>query len=72
MKHWDAYASCKDHPEPELWFTGLQAAETEAKRYCNACPVKGECLELGMTIPFGIFGELNARERRALRRTRVG
>jgi len=46
-----------------------------AKRRCETCPVKGKCLEVGMSQPSGIWGGLTAAERltrrKAARRTRA-
>lgn len=46
-----------------------------AKHYCNACPVREECLEYALgfdhrTLP-GIWGGTTENERLKLRRTRV-
>jgi WhiB family redox-sensing transcriptional regulator len=35
-----------------------------AKAICESCPVKGECLEYGMSEEWGIWGGLTAWERR--------
>jgi len=41
----------------------------DAKAVCARCPVRRECLERGMAIPFGVFGGLTPEERRLRRPT---
>ena len=42
--------------------------EAEAKRVCRRCPVRSECLQYALRVrePLGIWGGLDALERRAL------
>ena len=46
------------------------AVEQEAKRICQACAVRDECLEFALEHDerFGIWGGLSERERRRLKR----
>jgi WhiB family transcriptional regulator, redox-sensing transcriptional regulator len=37
-----------------------------AKAVCSGCPVAGECLEVGLFEPWGVWGGLTTEERRAL------
>ncbi len=46
--------------------TDLEAA---AKKICNACPVRSQCLAYGLHEPAGIWGGRTVRERRRIRRT---
>jgi WhiB family redox-sensing transcriptional regulator len=38
-----------------------------AKAVCASCPVRCDCLEVGMSEPRGVWGGLTAYERRRLR-----
>ena len=69
--NWQLRANCRGL-DPSMFFTrrGDFHADQSAKAVCRACPVKAECLELGMTEREGIWGGLSARERRVLRRRR--
>ena len=47
-------------------------AYDKARRICEGCPVKPECLEEGMREKdFGFWGGLTPKERRALRTQRI-
>jgi len=58
--------------DPELWFpdtgNGRGDART-AKRFCNECPVKNECLSFALenNEQDGIWGGLTSKERSRLR-----
>ena len=59
--------------DPELWFPELGASRAliaAAKRICNQCPMKNECLEEGIkTHPAaGIWGGYTTFELRTFRR----
>ncbi len=58
--------------DPSMFFVGRgdYKAMERAKATCRGCPVKAECLELGMHEIEGVWGGLSARERRVLRRQR--
>ena len=58
--------------DPELFFTqetmrgrGLLLMEQQAKKICNTCPVKQECLDFALRTkePHGMWGGASARER---------
>jgi WhiB family redox-sensing transcriptional regulator len=56
--------------EPPEW-TGEHDPDRElATRLCAGCPVRGECLELELRVggarTLGVWGALNAEDRRAL------
>jgi transcriptional regulator of acetoin/glycerol metabolism len=56
---------------PELWFSESKDQESEAKEACGFCPVRAECGELGEDEEFGVWGGMNAEDRRAAKRLRV-
>lgn len=66
---WEEGAACGRF-DPELFFGTTAADERRAKAICNTCPVRPECLIAALSAPieFGVWGGLNERERRALRR----
>lgn len=68
---WQLEANCRGL-DPSMFFVGRgdYKAMERAKATCRGCPVKAECLELGMHEIEGVWGGLSARERRVLRRQR--
>lgn len=62
--------------DPEAWFVntfkGRSREVVNAKRLCEACPVKSECLAYALANPelHGIWGGLTPRERSRLRAKR--
>lgn len=70
--HWDRKAACLSH-DPELWFpkdgsVGRFRAQ-QAKDICiTECPVKAPCLRDNLNMESGIFGGLDEKERKKLRR----
>lgn len=71
---WRDQAACRT-ADPELFFPVGKGApskrqENEAKKVCADCPVLADCLSWALTqgMDVGVFGGLNADERRALRR----
>lgn len=72
-----AKPACIGH-DPEIWF---DEAARFAKRICNgiasrgipACPVKDACLAKAMELreDYGVFGGLDPRERKLLRKKAV-
>lgn len=67
---WVARAACRGVDPERLFVRG--AAQREATVICRHCPVQMECLAdaLDHRVPFGVWGGLTERERRALLRTR--
>jgi len=72
---WRAFALCADR-DPELFFpvaeagTPAYAAQVDrAKAVCRVCPVAAQCLAMALEqgCTDGVFGGLDAPERRALR-----
>lgn len=66
---WQTDALCAQ-TDPEAFFPEKGGSTRDAKRVCEACPVKSECLDYAMAHDekFGIWGGLSERERRRLRR----
>jgi WhiB family redox-sensing transcriptional regulator len=63
----DALCSATD---PEAFFPEKGGSTRAAKRVCEECVVRAECLDYALTgdIRFGIWGGLSERERAKLRR----
>jgi WhiB family redox-sensing transcriptional regulator len=66
---WQADALCAQ-TDPEAFFPEKGGSTREAKKICQQCEVKSECLEYALSNDerFGIWGGLSERERRRLRR----
>ena len=66
---WQADALCAQ-TDPEAFFPEKGGSTREAKKICQQCEVKSECLEYALANDerFGIWGGLSERERRRLRR----
>lgn len=67
-QEWQDQALCAQ-TDPEAFFPEKGGSTREAKRICQACPVRDECLEFALENDerFGIWGGLSDRERRRLR-----
>ena len=67
MEDWRALAACRGM-DPDVFFPGKGGyGAREAKSICCLCPVKAECLELGLREELGVWGGTSVRERRRLR-----
>lgn len=68
MYAWQADALCAQ-TDPEAFFPEKGGSTREAKRVCQGCTVRTECLEFALAQDerFGIWGGLSERERRKLR-----
>ncbi len=73
---WAEQALCAQ-ADPDLWYPQHPALITRAKRICNACPVRRQCLDYALTgadtwrgITTGIWGGTTPRERNRLRQAR--
>ncbi len=66
---WQADALCAQ-TDPEAFFPEKGGSTREAKRVCESCTVRTECLEYALQQDerFGIWGGLSERERRKLKR----
>ena len=69
---WQERALCAQ-TDPEAFFPEKGGSTREAKKVCQGCEVKGECLEYALENDerFGIWGGLSERERRKLKRRAV-
>lgn len=69
---WQAEALCAQ-TDPEAFFPEKGGSTREAKRVCQSCTVRTECLEYALAHDerFGIWGGLSERERRKLKRAAV-
>lgn len=67
---WTAYGLCGREQPEALFVSG--AAQRQARLLCGRCPVRVECLvdALDHRVPFGVWGGMTERERRALLRAR--
>ncbi len=68
-EQWQDRALCSQ-TDPEAFFPEKGGSTREAKKICQRCSVRSECLEyaLGHDERFGIWGGLSERERRRLKR----
>ena len=68
-QEWQEQALCAE-TDPEAFFPEKGGSTREAKRICQACTVRDECLEYALANDerFGIWGGLSERERRRLKR----
>lgn len=68
-QEWQEQALCAQ-TDPEAFFPEKGGSTREAKRICQGCPVRDECLEFAFEHDerFGIWGGLSERERRRLKR----
>ena len=68
-QEWQEQALCPQ-TDPEAFFPEKGGSTREAKRICQACAVRDECLEYALLNDerFGIWGGLSERERRRLKR----
>lgn len=66
---WQEQALCAQ-TDPEAFFPEKGGSTREAKKVCQSCSVRAECLEyaLEMDERFGIWGGLSERERRRLKK----
>lgn len=66
---WQEQALCAQ-TDPEAFFPEKGGSTREAKRICQACGVRDECLEYALAHDerFGIWGGLSERERRKLKK----
>ncbi len=67
---WQSDALCAQ-TDPEAFFPEKGGSTRDAKRICDTCDVRQQCLEYALENDerFGIWGGLSERERRKLRRS---
>ena len=68
-EEWQERALCSQ-TDPEAFFPEKGGSTREAKKICQRCSVRSECLEYALAHDerFGIWGGLSERERRRLKR----
>ncbi len=71
-QEWQDRALCAQ-TDPEAFFPEKGGSTREAKRICQVCDVRSECLEYALAHDerFGIWGGLSERERRKLKKRAV-
>ncbi|EHR62953.1 WhiB family transcriptional regulator [Saccharomonospora cyanea] len=69
---WQERALCAQ-TDPEAFFPEKGGSTREAKRICQVCEVRDDCLEYALAHDerFGIWGGLSERERRKLKKRAV-
>jgi len=78
IESWRHYAACADLPVDDFFpqpGPNMHAIVRAAKRICNTCPVKTDCLEYAMSfddraLP-GIYGGTTETDRRKIHRERM-
>lgn len=67
QEEWQDRALCAQ-VDPELFFPEKGGPIREAKRVCQACDVRSECLEYALVHKerYGLWGGMSERPRRAL------
>lgn len=70
-QEWQASALCAQ-VGGDLWFPERGGDFLEAKRICQQCPVRVECLEYALAHDerFGLWGGLSERGRREIKKQR--
>lgn len=65
---WQAMALCAQ-TDPEAFFPEKGGSTREAKKVCQSCEVRAECLQAALDRDerFGIWGGLSERERRRIK-----
>ncbi|HEX3778558.1 MAG TPA: WhiB family transcriptional regulator [Pseudonocardiaceae bacterium] len=69
VEEWQDRALCAQ-TDPEEFFPEKGGSTREAKRICQGCDVRADCLAYALTHDerFGIWGGLSERQRRNLKR----
>ena len=68
---WMRDAACAEH-DRRLFFPAMGGTTADAKRICQQCPVRQECLDYALALgpaTEGVWGGTSQRERRGNRRT---
>lgn len=70
---WAKHGLCVNADDPDVFYPPDGSRGTKARRICARCPVRAECLEYALDADeeFGIWGGLDPRERRNLKRKRA-
>lgn len=66
---WTEDSACRT-VDPEAFHSKSEVARLAAKQYCAVCAVREQCLRYSIENrePFGVWGGLDERERKALLR----
>lgn len=69
---WMDLAACKDM-DPAIFFPHPHQSIQPAKKVCNQCPVRIQCLNFALNhqINYGVWGGISERERVRIRRRRA-
>lgn len=69
---WQVDALCAQ-TDPEAFFPEKGGSTRDAKRICDSCNVRAQCLQFALEHDerFGIWGGLSERERRRLRKRAI-
>ena len=61
---WMAHGNCNNHP-PAVFFPSDGVGVEIAKKICETCPVKDECLEYALAnrVDHGVWGAASDRQR---------
>src|SRR5688572_18176340 len=66
---WLQKAACKDYPTEIFFIEGHNSnLVLQAKLICMSCPVRMECLDVGMSEHYGVYGGTSVLDRNRLRR----
>ncbi len=70
--HWMSVGNCAERP-PSLFFPSDGVGVEVARRVCDGCPVRTECLEYALVnrIDHGVWGGTSERERRRILKARA-
>ena len=57
-------AACSTAPDPDLWFTQTYAAQRDAIKVCEGCPIRAQCGSYGLKYQTeGVWGGVALRPR---------
>ena len=70
--NWMSVGNCAERP-PSLFFPSDGVGVEVARRVCDGCPVRTECLEYALVnrIDHGVWGGTSERERRRILKARA-
>jgi WhiB family redox-sensing transcriptional regulator len=69
---WQDRAACRGM-DPDIFYPARNEPTKYARRVCQGCDVRDECLEAALAEPerFGIWGGFTEKERRLIKRRRL-
>ena len=65
---WQDDAACAQ-VATDMFFPEVGGSNRDAQSICAGCPVRAQCLELGLDEDFGIWGGLSTLQRKRMRKT---